>query len=147
MAAPHVAGAAALLSAHTPNLSAASLKATLMNTVDQLAQWNGIVKSGGRLNAFAALQNHTVCNFTPSQTNFNVRTKGGYFSFDVAAAANCDYSISTSANWIVVEGPKTRSGNGSVSFRVLFNRVISRQGTISIGGQTVTVTQDRSQNF
>lgn len=147
MAAPHVAGAAALLAAHNPTLSAASLKATLMNTVDPLAQWNGIVKTGGRLNAFAALQNQSVCNFTPSQTNINARTKGGYFSFDVSAAANCDYSIDTSANWITVEGPKNRSGTGPVTFYVKINRVISRQGTISFGGTTVTVNQARGQNF
>jgi subtilisin family serine protease len=147
MAAPHVAGSAALLAAHNPALSAASLKATLMNTVDPLAQWTGIVKTGGRLNSFAALQNQTVCNFTPSQANYNVRTKGGYFSFDVPATANCDYSIRTSANWITVEGPKNRSGAGPVSFYVRFNPVVSRQGTISFGGTTVTVNQARGQNF
>ena len=38
MATPHSAGAAALLSAAHPGLSAASLKATLMNTVDVLPQ-------------------------------------------------------------------------------------------------------------
>ena len=37
MATPHVAGAAALLSAYNPNLSVASLKATLLNTVDPVA--------------------------------------------------------------------------------------------------------------
>src|SRR5690606_31115144 len=66
MAAPHVSGVAALLAAHDPSLSAASLKATIMNTVDPLSQWTGIVKTGGRLNAFAALQNQTICNIVPS---------------------------------------------------------------------------------
>ncbi len=147
MAAPHASGVAALLAAHNPNLSAASLKATLMNTVDQLTQWNGIVKTGGRLNAFAALQNQTVCSFTPPQTNINVRTKGGYFSVSVPAATNCDYAIETSGNWISVEGPKARSGAGLISFYVRLNSTISRQGTVRFGGSTVTINQTRGQNF
>ncbi|HEY0461710.1 MAG TPA: S8 family peptidase, partial [Pyrinomonadaceae bacterium] len=89
MAAPHVTGAAALLSAYNPNLSAASLKATLMNTVDGLAAWNGIVKSGGRLNVQRALQNQTVCGFNLSQANIQASTKGGVYTINVAAATNC----------------------------------------------------------
>ena len=57
------AGAAALLASQNPNLSAASLKATLINSVDVLSNWNGIVKSGGRINVARALQNQTVCAF------------------------------------------------------------------------------------
>jgi subtilisin family serine protease len=147
MAAPHVSGVAALLAAHNPSLSAASLKATLMNTVDPLAQWSTFVKTGGRMNAFAALQNQTVCSFTPSQANINARTKGGFFTFDVAAGANCDYTIATSANWITVDGPKNRSGAGQVSVYVRLNRTISRQGTITVGGTAITVNQARGQNF
>ena len=65
MATPHVTGAAALLSAYNPNLSPASLKATLMNTVDLLAQWNGVVKTGGRLNVDRALQKSDRVQFQP----------------------------------------------------------------------------------
>lgn len=147
MAAPHVSGVAALVAGQNPKLSAASLKATLMNTVDPLAQWNGVVKTGGRLNAFSALQNTTVCNFTPSQTIINAPTKGGFFPITVPAAANCDYAIETSANWITLEGPKNRSGAGLISFYIRVNTTISRQGTIRIGGSTITVNQDRGQIF
>ncbi|HEX8636602.1 MAG TPA: S8 family peptidase, partial [Pyrinomonadaceae bacterium] len=80
MASPHAAGAAALLSSYNPGLSAASLKATLMNTVDVLTQWNGVVKTGGRLNAARALQNQTVCSFALDRPSQIARTKGGYYT-------------------------------------------------------------------
>lgn len=144
MATPHVAGAAALLSSHNQALSAASLKATLMNTADPLTQWNGIVKTGGRLNAANALQNQTVCGFNLGSNSISVPTKGGNFSVNVTAAQNCDYAVKSSVNWIIVSGTETLSGNGTVSFRVRINTAISRSAAISIGGQTFTVTQSRN---
>jgi len=143
MATPHVAGAAALLSSVNPSLSAASLKATLMNTVDQLPQWNGVVRSGGRLNVFAALQNQTVCTFNLSSQSMLVPTKGGQFTVDVTAPQNCDYSVKSNANWIIVNGPPVQSANGQAKFWVRVNSTVRRTGTIKIGGQTVTVTQSR----
>ena len=144
MAAPHAAGAAALLSAYNPNLSVYSLKATLMNTVDQLAAWNGVVKSGGRLNVLRALQTQTVCSFNLSQTNILAPTKGGTFTVNVTSAANCDYAVKSDARWISVTSDPLLSGNGAVTFRVSTNQVISRTGTIKIGDQILTVTQSRN---
>jgi subtilisin family serine protease len=143
MATPHVAGAAALLSAYNPNLSAASLKATLMNTVDALPAWASLVKSGGRLNVRAALQSQTVCTFTPSATSIAARTKGGYYSVNITAPQNCDYAVKTDSNWIKLSGPDALSGNGTVTFRVTLNPQTARTGTVFIGGQAITVTQTR----
>jgi len=144
MATPHAAGAAALLSAHNPSLSVASLKATLMNTVDVLPAFMGFNRTGGRLNVGNALQNQTVCSFNLSNQAISAITKGGYYSVNVTAGQNCDYSIKSNANWIKVSGPDARSGNDTVSFRVTVNPTISRVGTVTIAGQTVTVTQSRN---
>ena len=56
MAAPHVAGAAALLEAENPTLGTTQLKEALLSTVDQLPALAGKSVSGGRLNVAAALQ-------------------------------------------------------------------------------------------
>ena len=144
MAAPHAAGVAALLSTYNPNLSAQSLKATLMNTVDVLTQWNGVVKTGGRLNAANALQNQTVCTFTPANNSISVPTKGGYFTVNVAAGQNCDFSVKSNSKWIQINGGDSLSGNSAVSFRVTVNPTITRTGTITIAGQTFTVRQSRN---
>jgi subtilisin family serine protease len=144
MATPQVSGAAALLAAYNPNLSAASLKATLMNTVDVLAAWNGVVKTGGRLNVQRALQNQTVCSFNLSQTNLFAPTKGGVFTVNVTVPANCDYAVKSDAKWISVMSAQPLSGTGAVTFRVSTNQQISRTGTIKIGDQILTVTQSRN---
>ena len=144
MATPHVAGAAALLSAYNPNLSTASLKATLMNTVDTLTQWNGVVKSGGRLNISRALQNQTVCTFNLSSNAITVPTKGGTFAVNVTAPQNCDASVKSNVKWIQVSSANNLSGTGDVTFRVTVNPTIIRTGTITIGVQNLTITQSRS---
>ncbi len=55
MAAPHVAGAAALLASLNGALSVADLKTILLQSADVLPQWAGKVASSGRLNLARAL--------------------------------------------------------------------------------------------
>jgi subtilisin family serine protease len=143
MATPHVTGAAALLASYNPSLSAASIKATLMNTVDVLPQFQGFYKSGGRLNVFNALQHQTVCSFNLDSSTINVPTKGGDFSMNVTAAQNCDYAVKSNASWVSVSSSDSMSGNGTVTFHVRVNPTITRDGTVSVGSSTLTVHQSR----
>ena len=143
MATPHVTGAVALLSAFNPSLSAASLKATILNTVDPLSAWSGQVKTGGRLNVFAALQNPTICTFNMASNSISLPTKGGEFTVDVSAAQNCDFAVKSNVNWIQILSSDAMSGNSTVRFHVKVNPKLSRNGTITIAGQTFTVNQSR----
>lgn len=143
MATPHVAGAAALLSAHNPNLSAASLKATLMNTVDTLASFNGFNKTGGRLNVDRALRNQTACTLSPTSLMMNVPTKGGVFTLPVATAPNCDFTATSQASWVKIIDSNTFSGSSTVTFRVSVNTTITRNAIVVIGNQPITIRQSR----
>lgn len=146
MAAPHVAGAAALLAAHNPDLSLDSIKATILNQVDQLPSWNGVVKTGGRLNVAKALLNQTNCSYALSDISVpKIPTKGGYFSVTVNTAANCDYAVSVEGNWITLAGANSFSGTSTVTFRATVNPTITRTGSIVIGSSTMAVTQSRVQ--
>ncbi|MDQ3798843.1 MAG: S8 family serine peptidase [Acidobacteriota bacterium] len=143
MAAPHVAGAAALLSAYNPNLSPASLKATLMNTVDPLTLWSGVVKTGGRLNVDRALRNQTVCNLNLSAYDVRFSYQGGNGTVTVTAPANCDYSVKSNASWLTITSSNVGSGNGTVNYTVQGTNLpdLYRIGIISIGDQNVIVRQ------
>lgn len=146
MATPHVAGSAALVAAQHPTLSAASIKATLMNNVDNLAAWNGVVKSNGRLNVFKAIQNPTVCTFTPSLTGQGVTVPGGNYSISINSPANCDYSVTTNVNWITITNGNPGSGNGTVNYTVQQNSGnVPRGGMIKIGSQNFPVSQQGNE--
>lgn len=146
MAAPHVSGAAALLSSLNPSLSAASLKASILNNVDALPEWSSLVKTGGRLNVSKALQNQTICGIALETNSIQAPTKGGLYRINVTAPQNCDYSIKRDAKWVVVNDASDRSGNSQVAIRVRVNDTIRRQATIKIGSQTLTVSQSRDGN-
>ena len=143
MSTPHVSGSAALLIAQDPTLSAASVKARLMNSVDVLPAFTGAFKSNGRLNLAAALQNQTVCTFDLGSNSVDVPTKGGEFTVNVTAAPNCDFAVKRSVNWISIVGPDSLSGNSTVGFRVRISPTISRSGMITIAGQTFTINQSK----
>ena len=143
MAAPHVSGTAALLSSFDPALSNFSLKATILNSADRLAAWQGTVKSGGRLNAASALANRTVCSYSLSAGSIQAPTKGGFFSISVSAPANCGYRVTSRDRWIVPMAADGTEGPGTVTFRVTVNPTISRKGTVEIAGHTVNVSQSR----
>ena len=57
MAAPQVAGVAALILASEPNLSVEKLRERLLKSVDKIDSLTGKVENGGRLNAAKALGN------------------------------------------------------------------------------------------
>jgi len=56
MAAPHVAGLAALIEGYNPNLTSAQVKSSILTTGDSLASLSGKTVSGERINAQKALQ-------------------------------------------------------------------------------------------
>jgi subtilisin family serine protease len=71
MAAPHVAGSAALLLAHNPGLSVSQLKADLLGGVDQKPAFTGTTASGGRLNLFNSIQLATPADTTSPETTID----------------------------------------------------------------------------
>lgn len=70
MATPHVAGAAALIWAQQPGLSASGMKSLILNSVDPIASLSGKTVTGGRLNVNTALScspgNPTMLISSPS---------------------------------------------------------------------------------
>ncbi len=147
MATPHVTGAVALLASYLPNLSVASLKASLLNNVDVITtptNWSTLVKTGGRLNVFKAMQNPTVCNFNNGATRIQSRAAGGTFTFSIPAATNCDYFVKSNNAWITRNTAEVMSGAGTVSITVGNNAGLPRTGTVTIGGQVYTIVQGGS---
>jgi subtilisin family serine protease len=141
MSSPMVAGAAALLAAHNGSLSALSLKATLMNTVDVLPQWSGLVLTNGRLNLARALQTQTACAYdaTPASAAFTETASAS--SVNVAAAPGCNWIATSNASWLTVTAGAQGYGSGTVNYAVAANAGAARTGTLVVADQIITVTQ------
>lgn len=142
MSTPFVAGAIGLLSAHDSSLSVASLKATLVDTVDVFPDHVNKTVSGGRLNVARALQQLTVCTFTVSPTSQTFSADAGTGRIDVSSSAShCDFAGATTSGFITINS-NAGIGNGTVEYSVTANTTGNvRNGTIKVAGQTVDVTQ------
>jgi subtilisin family serine protease len=141
MASPMVAGAAALVAAHTPSLSALSIKAALMNSVDVLPQWSGLTVTGGRLNVAHALQSSTVCSFNATPASAAFTESGGTGMIDVTAAAGCNWIATSNASWISITVNANGYGTNTVTYAVTANSGAARTGQLVVADQLLTVTQ------
>lgn len=142
MATPHVTGAVALLASYRPELSVASLKASLLKNVDLIPAWSTLVRTGGRLNVRKAMDSPTVCTFVaPGNNTARIRGRGGNVVINIPASQYCDYSVKSNAAWITVTSPEVGSGTGTVNITVAINPGAARTGIVTIGGQSYTVMQ------
>jgi hypothetical protein len=90
---------------------------------------------------FTVSQAAAPCTYAIAPSSQAVVSGGGAGFFAVTAGTGCSWTASSGAAWISVTGP-SGSGNGTVAFTVAANTTGSqRVGTISVGGQTFTVTQ------
>jgi hypothetical protein len=82
------------------------------------------------------------CAYTLQSTSANMPSPGGSSGVGVISAGSCTWTASTGTTWIHVTDGASGNGNGTVSYSVDDNIVASaRSGTMTIAGQTFSVTQ------
>jgi hypothetical protein len=60
----------------------------------------------------------------------------------VTAASTCSWSASSNSDWISIDSGSSGSGNGSVSVSIEKSNGKPRQGSVTVAGQSVTVSQN-----
>jgi hypothetical protein len=82
------------------------------------------------------------CTYTLSAPGFNAPATGATGSVNVTAGAGCPWAATSQAPWILVAPGTAGAGDGIVPFAVDINATgAPRVGTITIGGQVFTVSQ------
>ncbi len=83
-----------------------------------------------------------TCSYSISPTSASYAAAGGSGSVSVTAGAGCNWTAVSNATFITITSGSSGSGNGSVGYSVAANGgSSSRNGTMTIAGQTFTVTQ------
>ena len=80
------------------------------------------------------------CTVTLSSTTARINANGGTANIDVSAASTCGWTASSNSPFLTANASAT--GNGTVVITASANSGSARTGTVTIGGQTVTVSQD-----
>ncbi len=94
-------------------------------------------------------QTHTVtqaglsCTYSISPTSKSFTSAAGTGSVSVSSASGCTWTATSAAtSWLTISSGSSGSGNGTVNYSVTANTfTTSRTGTLTIAGQTHTVTQ------
>ncbi|HEV2880064.1 MAG TPA: M36 family metallopeptidase [Pyrinomonadaceae bacterium] len=83
-----------------------------------------------------------TCSFSISPTSASVAAGGATGSVSVTAGAGCNWTAVSNAAFITITAGASGTGSGTVSYSVASNAsTASRTGTLTIAGQTFTVTQ------
>ncbi len=82
------------------------------------------------------------CSYSISPTSQSSSSSGGTGSVGVTASSGCNWTATSNASWITITSGSNGGGNGTVNYSVAANSgTTSRSGTLTIAGQTFTVTQ------
>jgi Carboxypeptidase regulatory-like domain/Bacterial Ig-like domain (group 2) len=85
----------------------------------------------------------TVCTFTLNATAFPFRASGGTGTITLASQATvCAWTAKSNDAFITISSGTSGNDTGTVTFAVALNIGPARVGTLTVAGQTVTVTQD-----
>jgi uncharacterized protein (TIGR03437 family) len=127
---------------------------TLVDPVDDVSFWtiqeyaasptpDGIPRWGTWWAQIMPLAAGKTCAWTLSRSAQSFTAAGGAGSVDVATTAGCNWMAAPNASWITTtNGAANGSTSGTVNFAVAVNQSTAlRTGTLTIAGQTFTITQ------
>ena len=92
-------------------------------------------------NASAAWSFTTSCVSALNPSSASAPAAGGTGTIPVTATTGCAWTAVSNAAWITITSGASGSGNGTVGYTVVSGTGAERVGTITIAGQTFTVTQ------
>ncbi len=87
------------------------------------------------------------CGYTVTPTTFSVGASGGTRSLAITSSAGCPWTAASNAEWITITSGANGTGSGTVTLSVAPDSGPSRSGTVTVAGQTVTITQGDGCTF
>jgi hypothetical protein len=90
---------------------------------------------------FTVTQDAAGCSYSISPTSASYTSGASTGSAGVTAGAGCGWTAVSNAAWITITSGASGTGNGTVNYSVASNSGAARNGTMTIAGQTFTVTQ------
>ncbi len=135
-AAPHVAGAVAVL-------RATDASATVEQLEDRLTG-NGVTvvdsRTGLSFPRLALDASVTDCITSLSPASFSADAAGDSDSISITADSSCAWTVSSDAAWLTTAG-SSGTGSASVTWTAAANTGAARSGNLSLSGRTVPINQ------
>jgi hypothetical protein len=114
--------------------------ATFLVQANSGAARSGVVTVAGK--SIAVQQDAASCTYAISPSSASVTSAAGSGSFALTSNfSSCPWSITSSAAWLTVSSAMSGSGSATISYSVAANSGGARSATLTVGGQTFTVSQ------
>ncbi len=81
------------------------------------------------------------CSYALSAGGVNLKHAAAVGGVNVITAAGCAWSATSNAGFASISGAASGTGNGTINYAVSTNNGPARNGTLTIGGQTFTISQ------
>ena len=104
----------------------------------------GTITAGGQ--TFTVTQS-SGCTFSLAPGSRQIPASGATTTVAVTAPASCAWTAVANVPWIAVTAGGSGTGNGTVQMTVAVNDGAPRSGTVTVAGQTFTVTQEGGCTF
>jgi hypothetical protein len=86
-------------------------------------------------------QQASSCVYTVTPTTFTIDPASTIRTLSITSGTQCSWTATTVEPWITITNAGSGSGTSAVTFSVTANDGLARAGTLTVGGQVVTVTQ------
>ncbi|HZS08141.1 MAG TPA: MBG domain-containing protein, partial [Blastocatellia bacterium] len=106
---------------------------------------SGDATFAGSTSVALAQKVNAACTYTLSKTTQMSDASGGTYSVTVTTRSDCAWTAVSNVSWIQITSGASGTGDGTVTYTVApLDTVTMRTGTLTIAGQTLTVTQSRT---
>lgn len=86
----------------------------------------------------------TACTYAVSTSSLSIAGTGASASVGVTTTAGCGWTASSNAAFVTITSGSAGTGNGTVGLSIAENTGDARTATLTVAGQTVTITQAAS---
>ena len=108
-------------------------------------QRTGTIAIGGT--TFTVTQDGLSCGYSINPISQSVTAASNTGSINVSSPAGCAWTAASNAVWLSITFGANGSGNAVVNYSVAANTGPARTGTLTVAGQTFTVTQASGCNY
>jgi subtilisin family serine protease len=101
---------------------------------------NGTLTIAGQ--TFTVTQDGAACSFSINPTVQPFVSAGGSTSVSLTATNGCPWTATSNASWLTITSPGNGTASSTITYTVAANSGQARTGTLTIAGQTLTVSQE-----
>ncbi len=87
----------------------------------------------------------STCTFAINPSAQTAAASASTGTVNVITSSACGWTAASNAPWLTISGTAGGTGNGTVTYAVAANTGAARTGTLTIAGQTFTLTQNAPQ--